>query len=113
MKFVAAKQDVVMQARTGAMSLASSKDMNFSSTDGSFTAASKGAMTLSSGGAYIKIDNGNIELGCPGDIQLKCGSFNWTGPGSLPLSLPVMPIGPCKECLIDAQRGVEAMTEVA
>ncbi|KVZ12775.1 type VI secretion protein Vgr [Burkholderia ubonensis] len=112
-RVTAAKQDVVVQARTGAMALSSSKDMRFTSTDGSILATSRGALTLTSGGAYLKIDGGNIELGCPGDITLKCGNFHWTGPGNLSVPLPAMPIGPCKECFMDAHRGVEAMTEVA
>ncbi|QJP69907.1 type VI secretion system Vgr family protein [Burkholderia glumae] len=113
MRLIAAKQDVIMQARTGAMALSASKDLHFNSVDGSIVAASRGALTLTSRGAYIKIDGGNIELGCPGDITLKCGNFHWTGPGNLSVPLPAMPIGPCKECLLDAHRGVEAMTEVA
>ncbi|MFJ2992486.1 type VI secretion system Vgr family protein [Pandoraea sp. NPDC087047] len=113
MRFVAAKQDVTMQARTGAINLSASKDVYVSSVDGEFVAASHGALTLTSGGAYIKIDGGNIELGCPGDITLKCGNFHWSGPGNLSVDLPAMPIGPCKECLLDAHRGVEAMTEVS
>ncbi|UXU90393.1 type VI secretion system Vgr family protein [Burkholderia sp. S-53] len=112
-RVTAAKQDVVVQARTGAMALSASKDMNFTSADGAILAASRGALTLTSGGAYLKIDGGNIELGCPGDITLKCGNFHWTDPASLSAPLPSMPIGPCKECLLDAHRGVEAMTEVA
>ncbi|KFL49209.1 type VI secretion protein Vgr [Burkholderia pyrrocinia] len=112
-RVTAAKQDVVVQARTGAMALSASKDMNFTSADGAILAASRGALTLTSGGAYLKIDGGNIELGCPGDITLKCGNFYWTDPTSLSAPLPSMPIGPCKECLLDAHRGVEAMTEVA
>ena len=113
MRLVAAKQDVTVQARTGAMELSASKDMHISSLDGSITAVSRSALTLTSGGAYIKIDGGNIELGCPGDITLKCGNFHWTGPGKLSLPLRPMPIGPCRQCLLDAHRGVEAMTEVA
>ncbi|MCA8241766.1 type VI secretion system Vgr family protein [Burkholderia sp. AU32262] len=112
-RVTAAKQDVVVQARTGAMALSASKDMNFTSSEGAILAASRGALTLTSGGAYLKIDGGNIELGCPGDITLKCGNFHWIGPASLSAPLPSMPIGPCKECLLDAHRGVEAMTEVA
>ncbi|WP_433695081.1 type VI secretion system Vgr family protein [Paraburkholderia phenoliruptrix] len=113
MQLVAAKQDVIVQARTGAMALSASKDMHFNCADGSIVAASRGALTLTSGGAYIKIDSGNIELGCPGNITLKCGNFHWTGPGNLSVPLPAMPIGTCKECLLNAHSGVESMTEVA
>lgn len=112
MRFIAAKQDVTVQARTGAVGLSALKDMHFKSVEGEIVAASGGALTLTSGGAYIKLDGGNIELGCPGDITLKCGNFNWTGPQNLSVPLPEMPIGPCKACLLDAHRGVEAMTEL-
>ena len=112
-KLIAAKEDVTVQARTGAMALSATKDMHFNSVEGSIVAASRGALTLTSGGAYIKIDGGNIELGCPGDITLKCGNFHWTGPGNLSAPLHAMPIGTCKECLLNAHSGVESMTEVA
>jgi type VI secretion system secreted protein VgrG len=112
MKFVAAKEDVVVQARTGAMTFSASKDIQFGSVDGSIVAVSRGALTLTSRGAYIKIDGGSIELGCPGDITLKCRKFRWTGPAKMSVPLATMPIGPCKECLLYARRGVEAMTEV-
>jgi type VI secretion system secreted protein VgrG len=112
-KVVAAKQDVVLQARTGAMALSASKDLQLNSVDGSIVAASHGALTLTSGGAYIKIDGGNIELGCPGGITLKCGSFHWTGPDNLSVPLHAMPIGTCKECLLNAHSGAESITEVA
>src|SRR5262249_41394569 len=109
----AAKQDVVVQARTGAMALSASKDVHINSVDGSITVASRGALTLASGGAYIKIDGGNMELGCLGSITLKSGNFHWTGPASLSAPLAAMPIGTCKECLLTAHAGVESMTEVA
>lgn len=113
MRLIAAKQDVTVQARTGAMALAASKDLHLSSVDGSIVAASRGALTLTCAGAYLKMEGGNIEMGCPGNIVLKGGQFQWRGANSLSVSLPAMPIGTCKECLLDALRGVEAMTEVA
>jgi len=84
MKLIAAKQDLIAQAQSGQLLLSAAKDAKLTSTDGQMTIASKQGMTLTSGGAYIKLSNGSIELGCPGDITLKCGNFHWDGPASLP-----------------------------
>jgi type VI secretion system secreted protein VgrG len=85
--------------------------MTLASVDGKFVAMSGGALTLSSQGAYIKLDGGNIELGCPGSITLKTANFTWQGPASLNPSMPALPVGACKECLLSAHAGVEAMTD--
>ncbi|ANB77395.1 type IV secretion protein Rhs [Paraburkholderia phytofirmans OLGA172] len=112
-KLVAAKADFSAAAHSGQMLLASSKDMVLSSVDGKLNAVSAGALTLSSQGAYIKLDGGNIELGCPGSITLKTGNFNWQGPASMAPPLPALPAGVCRQCLLTAHTGVEAMTEKA
>jgi len=112
-KLVAAKDDFSAAAHIGQMKLASAKDMTLSSVDGKWSAVSAGALTLSSQGAYIKLDNGNIELGCPGSITLKTGNFTWQGADSLTPPMPELPVGVCKQCLLDAHTGVEAMTEKA
>ncbi len=39
-------------------------------------------ITLMSGGGYIKIANGNIELHCPGTIDMKSGNYKLAGPAS-------------------------------
>ena len=112
-RLVAAKDNFSAAAHTGQMTLASAKDMTLSSVDGKWSAVSAGALTLSSQGAYIKLEGGNIELGCPGSITLKTGNFTWQGPGSLTPPMPDLPVGVCKQCLLDAHTGVEAMTEKA
>ncbi|SFD09718.1 type VI secretion system secreted protein VgrG [Cupriavidus sp. OV038] len=110
-KLVAAKADLSAAAHTGQMRLLSAQDMTLASVDGKFVAMSGGALTLSSQGAYIKLDGGNIELGCPGSITLKTANFTWQGPASLNPSMPALPVGACKECLLSAHAGVEAMTD--
>jgi type VI secretion system secreted protein VgrG len=110
-KLVAAKADLSAAAHTGQMRLLSAQDMTLASVDGKFVAMSGGALTLSSEGAYIKLDGGNIELGCPGSITLKTANFTWQGPASLNPSMPALPVGACKECLLGAHAGVEAMTD--
>ncbi|MEN7531920.1 type VI secretion system Vgr family protein, partial [Cupriavidus sp. DL-D2] len=112
-KLVAAKADFSAAAHSGQMQLASSKDMNLSSVNGKLMAVSAGALTLSSQGAYIKLDGGNIELGCPGSITLKTTNFTWQGPASLNPEVPELPAGACLPCLLNAYLGVEATTEKA
>ncbi|RFU45209.1 type VI secretion system Vgr family protein [Paraburkholderia sp. DHOC27] len=86
MKLIAAKEDLIAQAQEGQLMLNCAKDARLTSNEGQITVASKEALTLTSRGAYIKIANGDIELGCPGNITLKCGSFHWEGPAGLPNS---------------------------
>ncbi|WP_423194186.1 type VI secretion system Vgr family protein [Cupriavidus sp. H18C2] len=112
-RLVAAKADFSAAAHSGLMQLMSSQDMSLSSVNGKLTAVAAETLTLASQGAYIKLEGGNIELGCPGSITLKTGSFTWTGPASLNPPLPDLPVGACRDCLLDAHRGVEAMTEKA
>ncbi len=85
-KLIAGNQDLIAQAQGGQMLFSAAKDVKLTSTDGQMIVASKAGLTLTSGGAYIKLVNGSIELGCPGDITLKCGKFHWEGPASLPAS---------------------------
>jgi len=112
-QLVAAKADFSAAAHSGQMRLASSQDMTLSSLEGKLNVVSAGALTLSSQGAYIKLDGGNIELGCPGSITLKTGNFTWQGPASLTPPLRDLPVGVCKQCLITSHANVEAMTEKA
>jgi len=112
-KLVAAKADFSAAAHTGQMKLASAKDMTLSTVDGKWSVVSAGALTLSSQGAYIRLDGGNIELGGPGSITFKTGNFTWQRAGSLTPPMPELPVGVCKQCLLDAHTGVEAMTEKA
>ncbi|VTP69027.1 Uncharacterized protein conserved in bacteria [Leclercia adecarboxylata] len=41
--------------------------------------AAQGITLTSTGGAYIKIKNGSVEIGAPGKIDLKSASILWGG----------------------------------
>jgi type VI secretion system secreted protein VgrG len=45
-------------------------------------------INLVAGGAYIKLDGPNIEVGVPEDYTVKAASHDWVGPGSLSPVLP-------------------------
>lgn len=54
--------------------------------------ASQGVL-LTSGGAYIRIQGGNIEIHAPGKIDIKGAQHAFAGPTSAPYDLPALPKG--------------------
>lgn len=64
MKIFAARGMIDIQAQTDAMRLQSDKTMNINSVNGEVVLNAQQGITLTStGGAYIKIKDGSIELG--------------------------------------------------
>ncbi len=45
-------------------------------------------INLVAGGAYIKLDGPNIEVGVPADYTVKAASHDWVGPGRMKPTLP-------------------------
>ena len=87
-KIFAARGMVDIQAQTDAMRLQSSKAMTINSVDGEIMLnAAQGITLTSTGGAYIKIKDGSIEIGAPGQIGLKSGDIVWGGSASLERAL--------------------------
>jgi len=107
MKLIANKGAVDIQAQHHEMHLLAEQDMTFKSTLGTVEIAAKKQLVLKCGGAYIKLENGNIELGCPGDVILRSASMNCLGPSSL-ASLTPPQAGPFGEffVLTDKRTGV-------
>jgi type VI secretion system secreted protein VgrG len=88
MKIFAARGMVDIQAQTDAMRLQSSKAMTINSVDGEIVLnAAQGITLTSTGGAYIKIKEGSVEIGAPGQIDLKSGDILWGGSASLEKAL--------------------------
>ena len=57
---------------------------------------------MTAGGAYIKLEGGNFEMGAPGGCTIKAASHNYVGPASLSPLLPTFTHSICKECLLKA-----------
>lgn len=88
MMIVAARGKVDIQAQTDAMRLQSQKTMNINSVgDEIIINAAKGITLTSTGGAYIKIQDGAVEIGAPGKIDLKSTHIQWGGSASLEKAL--------------------------
>ncbi|HEY4291977.1 type VI secretion system Vgr family protein [Luteibacter sp.] len=109
---VAAMKDVRLEARTGALSLAADRDINMASTSGGLMLTSREGITLASGGAYIRLRDGRIEIACPGEMNLDSGILKWSEGKSLNVPLPAMQVGACEDCLLGAGKAVEPHSEV-
>lgn len=89
MKLFAARGPVDIQAQTDAMTLQADKALTLNSNDEIVLNAKQG-ITLVSRGAYIKIKDGSIEIGAPGELRIKNDNVGWGGSASLDKALTAM-----------------------
>ncbi|AWH89619.1 DUF2345 domain-containing protein [Limnobaculum parvum] len=92
MKLLANQGKVEVQAQNDAMQLASKQDMEIASVDGTLSIAASKELILVCEGAYIKIANGNIELGCSKNVTIKSIAMQKMGPAQLNNERKPMPI---------------------
>ena len=92
-KIFAARGIVDIQAQTDAMRLQSDKTLNLNSVNSEIILnAAQGITLTSTGGAYIKIKDGSVEIGAPGKIDLKSANILWGGISSLEKALKPMTV---------------------
>ena len=83
LKLIAAQGKVQMQAQHGEFEVTAEKDITLTACKGKVTMAAKEEILLTSGGGYIRIKGGNIEMHCPNVVSMKAVMHPWTGPTSL------------------------------
>ncbi|HHT5262777.1 DUF2345 domain-containing protein [Klebsiella michiganensis] len=93
MKLFAAKGKVEIQAQDDALDAIAKKDVTVTSAEGKIEITAATELVVNCGGAYIKLSGGNIELGCPGNILLKCANVQKMGAASLNTPAPEFPKG--------------------
>ncbi|EPI7968824.1 type VI secretion system tip protein VgrG [Cronobacter sakazakii] len=71
MKLFAAKGKVEIQAQDDALEALAKKEVTVTSTEGRVDITAATELVINCGGAYIRLSDGNIELGCPGNILLR------------------------------------------
>ncbi|WP_434633152.1 type VI secretion system Vgr family protein [Chromobacterium sp. CV08] len=91
MKLIAAKGKVQILAQSDSMELTADKDISITSCKERITVAAKEEILLTSGGAYIRIKGGNIEVHCPGTVSIKGAQHNLSGPASMTVTHPDYP----------------------
>lgn len=91
LKLIAAKGKVQIQAQSGEMELTADKDLKLASVTQDITAAAKDGIVATSGGGYARIKGGNIDIHCPGTLEIRAANIVLSGPDGMnmpPLVLP-------------------------
>ncbi|MGR2682968.1 DUF2345 domain-containing protein, partial [Chromobacterium haemolyticum] len=92
LKLIAAKGKVQVQAQSDSVEVTADKDVTVTSCKERITVAAKQEILLNvSGGAYIRIAGGNIELHCPGKVSVKGASHQMSGPASIGVNMKGFP----------------------
>ncbi len=90
-KIKSGEGDVELAAQKGKMTLSSKQQMHVYSLNDFVRIESGKGILITAGGGYIKIQDGNIEIACPGLIELKAGQIQTKSGASLSSQLPAMP----------------------
>jgi len=101
-KSIAHQGPHIIKAHDDVIQIAADQSVTVTSSHGNVTVAADKYVLLTSGGGFIKIADGNIQMHCPGTIDMKAGNYSLTGPASANYTLPVMPNDVCKPCLLNA-----------
>jgi type VI secretion system secreted protein VgrG len=87
MKLFAAKGKVEIQAQSDNVEVTAQKTLTLLSATKGIEAAAKQEILLTSGGAYIRFKDGNIEIHAPGKIDVKGGQHSFSGPAEIRTNL--------------------------
>ena len=109
-KLFAGKGKVEIRAHDDDVQLTAQKTVKVVAATAQIDIASKQPILLTSGGAYIRIGNGSIEIHAPGKVDFKGGNHSFSGPTSLDYPLPRLPEGVCSECRRSAAKMKSALT---
>lgn len=91
MKLFAAKGKVEIQAHSDNIELTAQKTLTLLSATEKIEAAAKQEILLTSGGAYIRMKGGDIEIHAPGMVDIKGSQHSFNGPVRKNYPLPNWP----------------------
>ncbi|WP_176053088.1 type VI secretion system Vgr family protein [Paraburkholderia caribensis] len=92
-KLFAAKGKVEIRAHSDNLEVTAQNVLKLLSATENIEAAAKQGILLTSGGAYVRIKDGNIEIHAPGKIDIKGAQHSFAGPESTNYPLPMLPRG--------------------
>ena len=106
-KIFASKGKVEIQAQGDAMDLLAKKTLSIASKDEQVIITAATELVLSCGGAYIRLKDGEIEVGAPGNVRVKSIGIQKMAPATLNASIELP--DPCATA-IDAAGGTQSPT---
>ncbi|GAL58211.1 hypothetical protein EV102420_09_02440 [Pseudescherichia vulneris NBRC 102420] len=96
MKLFAAKGKMEIQAQDDALEAIAKKDVTVTSLEGKVIITGATELVVNCDGAFMKLAGGNMELGAPGNILLKCASVQKMSSADYDASEPELPQGYCE-----------------
>lgn len=106
-KIFASKGKVEIQAQGDAMDLLAKRTLSIASKDEQVIITAATELVLSCGGAYIRLKDGEIEVGAPGNVRVKSIGIQKMAPATLNASIELP--DPCATA-IDAAGGTQSPT---
>jgi type VI secretion system secreted protein VgrG len=86
-KLHAGSGSVSMQSQSDETKVTADKKITFASTTKTLQVAAPNHILMTAGGAYLKLEGGNIQLHAPGSVELHASQKNLTGAASASASL--------------------------
>jgi len=83
MRHIAHQGELLLQAQHNSACLEAEQSVEISASNEYIQISAKEHLTLLCGGAYLKLQGGNIELGMPGNFTVKAADHHLAGPASL------------------------------
>jgi len=90
---IAHNGDFTMQSQHDDMKLVSAKDIKVTAAKRMIGMAQDEMTFMVSGGAYLKLKGGDIEIGGPGNLTVKTAEHHWNGPASAKTDMPSFDAG--------------------
>ncbi|MED5681962.1 DUF2345 domain-containing protein, partial [Enterobacter hormaechei] len=109
-KLFAAKGKVEIHSHADNVELTAQKTLKILSATEDIQVATKQEILLTSGGGYIRLKDGNIEIHAPGKIDMKGSQHSFSGPIRREYPLPHLPEGVCPECRLHSAQLKAALT---
>ncbi|WDR88166.1 type VI secretion system Vgr family protein [Burkholderia ambifaria] len=86
---IANQGKVTIQSQNDDTRVDSAKNIQLTAAGGKLVGtASDEVVLVTSGGAYLRLRGGDIELGCPGTFTVKSAGHAWDGPASMSADMP-------------------------
>ncbi|WP_017256571.1 DUF2345 domain-containing protein [Pseudomonas tolaasii] len=91
MRHIAHKGQLLLQAQHNSIQVQADQSVEISASQQHILVAADKHITLLCGGAYIKMQGGNIELGMPGNFTVKAANTYFIGPSNAATELNSWP----------------------
>ena len=92
-KLPAARGQVQLPAQSNDLETIARKDLNITSNDDKIDLSAAKEILLVSGGAYVRIKDGNVELHAPGKVEVNGAMKTFDGPTNLDVAMADFPEG--------------------